>query len=304
MNHSLAIFWILLAGVLWGTTGTAQTFAPEHAQPIVLGAMRLLIGGGCLLLFVWIKGKLSFHNWPIFYLILAAISMAAYQPLFFYAVKLTGVAVGTVVAIGSAPILSGLLEWGLKGRRPQNSWYMATCLALTGCLLLLTNDQELKVSALGVIMAVGAGLSFALYTLMSKQILEKHPPESVVAIIFSLSAILLIPVFFLFDFSWLLQLNGMAVAVHLGLVTTALAYLLFARGLLLVSSSTAVTLALAEPLTAALLSVLIVGEQLSFIAWLGVGFLLCGLSLLSLTKDRTSSRKMMNKDNYVDNEVR
>ncbi|MGX2961147.1 EamA family transporter [Peribacillus sp. JNUCC 23] len=53
------------------------------------------------------------------------------------------------------------------------------------------------------------------------------------------------------------------VSLHLGIITTGIAYFLFAKGLISIPSSTAVTLSLAEPLTAALLGVL-VNEQLSF----------------------------------------
>lgn len=112
MQGKLSALLILLAAVLWGTTGTTQAFAPESAHPIAIGTIRLAIGGLFLLslvFFVWqIRVK---KNWPKKATILAALSMALYQPLFFSAVTITGVAIGTVAAIGSAPILSGLLEW-------------------------------------------------------------------------------------------------------------------------------------------------------------------------------------------------
>jgi len=111
-------FLVLLAAVLWGTTGTAQAFAPESAHPMAVGAMRLAIGGGALLLFVLMRGKLrKGKGWPVAPTAVAAASMAAYQPLFFSAVATTGVAVGTVVAIGSAPVLAGLLEYIFGGKK-------------------------------------------------------------------------------------------------------------------------------------------------------------------------------------------
>jgi DME family drug/metabolite transporter len=68
---------------------------------------------------------------------------------------------------------------------------------------------------------------------------------------FSLGALLMLPLCFVLDMSWLTEPSGFMVSLHLGVVTLACAYLLFTIGLKTVSSATAVSLTLAEPLTAA-----------------------------------------------------
>jgi DME family drug/metabolite transporter len=150
-----------------------------------------------------------------------------------------------------------------------------------GCALLASASGELQVEALGIALALGAGACYALYTVASKGLLETHPPDAVMAVIFCLGALLLAPILFIGDLSWLAQPRGLATALHLGLVATALAYVLFARGLRSLPTATAVTLSLAEPLTAGLLGVLLLGERLSAGAWLGAGLILAGLALLS-----------------------
>lgn len=290
VNNKYSVFFILIAAIIWGTTGTAQTFAPEGTHPVALGAIRLAIGGGVLLLFICIQGKLSFQGWPILPTVFAALGMAAYQPLFFSAVSVTGVAVGTVVAIGSAPILAGLLEWTFRKRLPERKWWLATLFAIIGCLLLVLNSKEVTISPLGILLALGAGLAFALYAIVSKQLLERQSPEVVVGVVFTLSAILLSPLLWMYDLTWLLQWNGIGVALHLGIFTTAFAYLLFSRGLLGVSAATAVTLSLAEPLTASILGVMIVGEKLTLFSWLGISFIFFGLALLSLQNKKEKTK--------------
>ena len=56
MSQRKAFLLILVAAVLWGTTGTAQSFAPSSAHPVAIGAIRLAIGGIVLLVFVVIQG--------------------------------------------------------------------------------------------------------------------------------------------------------------------------------------------------------------------------------------------------------
>ena len=109
---------------------------------------------------------------------------------------------------------------------------------------------------------------------------------AVTAVVCSLAALLLLPVLFIGDIRWLAQPRGMAVALHLGIVATAAPYFLFARGLLTIPVAHAVTYTLAEPLTAGMLGILALGEQLSFAAICGIGCILSGLAALAFTGKR------------------
>ena len=271
---------VLVAAMLWGTTGTAQAFAPKTASSLAIGAIRLALGGAILLVVALTKGTLSRGNWPRVATVIAALGMAAYQPFFFAGVAKTGVAVGTMVTIGSAPILAGVFGFIVRGERPGRRWVIATALAILGCLLLLTSGNRLSVNASGFVMAICAGSAYATYAVANKRLLESHPPEAVIAVVFCLSAILLTPLLVTADLSWLKEGRGLFVAIHLGLVATAIAYILFARGLASLPVATAVTLSLAEPLTAALLGVVVLGERLTPLAFVGMFILFAGLVIL------------------------
>lgn len=291
MKDRFSTFLVLLAAVLWGTTGTAQTFAPPDTHPISFGAMRLAVGGTTLLLFVSLQGKLKFNNWPLKEVVLAALCMACYQPFFFSAVKITGVAIGTVVAIGSSPILAGIMEWIFKKTMPTKSWWLATVVAISGCLLLFTTNGAVQVQPFGILLSLGAGLAFATYTLVSKELLKTQAPDSVVAVVFTLAAIMLAPLLFVFDLSWLFQINGIGTSLYLGVFATGIAYLLFSKGLVKIPASTAVTLSLFEPLTAALLGAFLIGESLSVQAWFGVALIFLAIVVVSMAPKNKRNRK-------------
>lgn len=287
--------WLILAAAtLWGTTGTAQALAPAAAQPAAIGAVRLVIGGLALLLLAGWQGHLRHTGrWPLKATAIAGIGMALYQLTFFAAVQRAGVAVGTIVGIGSAPILGGLLAWFVRREQPGRRWFVATALAIIGCTLLIAAGRTNTSSTLdmiGILLALTAGLSYAAYTVYSKELLAdaNRPPDTVMAVVFCLGALLLAPLLFTADLSWLLKPAGAAVALHLGIITVALAYALFARGLRAVPVSTAVTLTLAEPLTAGTLGVLLLNEHLTPLAFTGVALLLAGLLFLSTNKVQNS----------------
>ena len=281
-ERSIAGAWFVLgAAVLWGTTGTAQAFAPSGYDPKVIGALRLLIGGVALLglaLYRRELGRLRDWNWqPLF---LAAAFTACYQLCFFAAVAKTGVAVGTIVGIGSAPVIGGFLGRVFRGEKLGRRWMIATFLAIAGCSLLSLSGGDIAIDPIGILLAVGAGAAYAAYTLMIKGLLDKHAPNAVMALVVCLGAVLLLPVLVNCDLDWLLQPRSIGIVMHLGLATMALSYWLFARGLQTVQVSTAVTLSLAEPMTAATLGIAVLGEQLNIQAFTGISMIFAGLVVL------------------------
>lgn len=288
---------MIAAAALWGTTGTAQSFAPDGATPLAVGAVRIALGGSVLVAFAALTGLISREKAPAMSraisrdawlpVVVAAVGVALYQPLFFAGVSLSGVSVGTVIAIGSAPVMAGLAGFAALGERPGVLWVAATALAIAGCVLLLGSGSTGEISALGVISALGAGLCYGSYATASKTLLDRGLSQSsVMALAFGVGGALLAPALLFVDLGWLTESAGIAVALHLGLVATAAAYLLFAKGLSGLPVATAATLSLAEPLTAGLLGFLLLGERLGPVALLGAALLLCGL--LATVRQRSS----------------
>lgn len=281
--------YVLLAAMLWGTTGTAQSFIIGAAHPLAIGALRLGIGGFTLLLVALAAKKAVFHAVPWGAVFLSAAAMALFQPLFFSAVQLTGVAVGTVVAIGSAPVFSGIIEWIVLKSRPDRLWAWATAAAIMGCILLFTNGGSTAIRFSGVLLALGAGAAFAGYAMVSKNALSKMEAVPAVAVIFSISACFLLPFVYMLDLSYIVDPVNLGVISYLGIGATSLSYILFSTGLKKIPSSSAVTLSLAEPLTAAILGVFIVREVLSNTAWIGVALLLGGILILTFGKRKAAA---------------
>lgn len=272
---------VLAAGVLWGTSGTSQALAPEGVNPWSLGALRLIVGGAALMLLAFLRGGLGAGRWPVKATFLSGAFVALYQLSFFTAVSRTGVAVGTLVAIGSSPVVAGVLGFLFRGERPGRAWGVATMLAVAGCGLLVGGGGGIAVDVVGVLLALGAGTSYACYAMAIKVLLPGRTSEAVMAVVFCLGAVLLAPVLLFSDLHWIAEPRGIAVVAYLGVVVTALSYWLFARGLRSVPVASAVTLSLAEPLVAALLGILFLGEKLSLTALCGIPLLFAGLAVLA-----------------------
>src|SRR5512136_780450 len=179
-------YWlVLLAACLWGTNGTAQALAPPAAQPIIIGTLRIALGGLTLLAIALLRGSLlDGKKWPFWPTLLGAMSMAAYQVFFFAGVARTGVAIGTIVGIGSTPILAGPIGYLVRGERPSRRWLFATGLGILGSALLILAGEQIHIDLLGIFLAICAGGAYAVFTTVSKGLIEEHSPEVVMAVTF------------------------------------------------------------------------------------------------------------------------
>jgi drug/metabolite transporter, DME family len=289
---------VLAAAAAWGSTGTAAHFAPASAASASVGAARITIGGALLLITAVgtadrgraMMGLMAGGDRPWrtrAAIALAAAAVAGYQICFFTAVRLTCVAVGTVVAIGSAPVLTGLLTRLTGGPPLGRRWGLATAAAVAGCAVLVTGGRAAGVRPDGVLLALLAGLCYAVYAVAAGSLIARGSPETaVMGLLFGGAAVLLVPVLTATPAGWLLTGRGLAVAGYLGVVTTAFAYLLYGRGLRTVSVPVAVTIGLAEPAVAALLGLVVLGERLGST---GVaGLILIGVALIGLAGGRTA----------------
>ena len=278
---------VLIAAILFGTTGTAQALGPDGSTPMTVGASRILIGGSLLAAMALASGGFR-GRWPLGQVLLAGTGVAVYQLAFFQAVADTGVAVGAIVAIGSGPVFAGILERVLDGAWPGRTWLVATALATTGVAVLsLASATDASLSAAGIGLALVSGLGYATYTIVAKRLLRLgHTPVAVMGASFGLGAVLLLPVLLLGDTAWLHTPDGLALALYLGIVPTALAYSLFARGLRSLDASEVTTLVLAEPLTATVLGVVVLDERVGTGGLLGAVLILAGLAVLALPRPR------------------
>ncbi|HEX5728015.1 DMT family transporter [Microbacterium sp.] len=297
----LHVLAVLAAALLFGTTGTSMALGPDDTTPLSVGAVRLVIGGTGLAILAFSLARrharrstiapprsLSLSKTGIRSLalmVLTGFCLALYQPLFFLGTERNGVAVGTVVALGSAPILAGLLEWGLTRRVPSSTWMTATALATVGVVLLGFGGEAGGAGGtdpVGLLGSVGAGATFAVIANVQRRLLDQGwDPFTVVGAMGASSAVLSALVLPFVDLGWLSTTSGLIMALWLGIATISIAYVMFTWGLGGLTAATAATLTLGEPLTASILGIVVLGERLSLLAILGLAVLAAGLALLA-----------------------
>ena len=286
-----SILLVVVSGVLFGTAGTAQRLGPSDAAPVAVGILRIQAGALALLVAMPLlggrRGRLPVL-WRRPQIVVTAVAAALYQPCFFGAVSSVGVALGTLVAVGSEPVFAGLLGWAMLGHRPTRGWLAATAIAVVG-LTLRSSGGLGGGDTVGLLLALGAGLCSACYTVAAKHQLDRDAAAiEVPAASFVLGGLLLVPLLLGQPLGWVATPSGIGLVAFLGVATMAVANVILARGIHGLPPGPAATLMLTDPVVATLLGVAVLGESLTPIAGAGVALVLAGLLLQGVSVARAA----------------
>ena len=298
-SSAVGIAFVSVAAVLWGTTGTAQSLGAGGLSPFWVGAAQLAVSSlflGALLAVSHrrLRGRAGQGGAPVqpllpnpvhlglrpAWFLLASMGIGGYSIFFYEGVTLTGVAVGTAVAIGSGPIWAGLMQ-ALVLRAPLSAlWWAGPLVSVAGGAAMVMARGGATLSWSGLALCLLAGLSYAGYALINKRLVTHMSPRVVNFYVFTGAACMAVPIALVQSGLPQWSLAAVLVVVYLGVVVSGLAHMLFSIGLRSISGPTGVTLSLIEPVAAFVLAVGVVGERQPLQSWLGLLAVLAGLMLV------------------------
>ncbi|TDC56559.1 EamA family transporter [Actinomadura sp. KC345] len=283
-NNSSGVLLVLTAGVLWGTVGPAQVMAGSSAGPVAIGGARILSGGLVLAALVLVTRRRAFRTlsrrtWAP--LAAASAATGTFQAAFFSSVNLTGAAVATAVVFGLAPVSAGLCERIALGSRLTRRWWAGTVCAVGGVALMTVPGSAVHADPAGIALSLAGGACFGVYTVSAKILTGRDAGMAAgVSVTLLAGGAALLP-WTLAELPALAQHRSAALVAWLGIAATAAAYMCFVTGLGRVTAAAAGTLSLVEPLVAAGLAILLLGERMSGPVAAGSLLLLGGLFVVS-----------------------
>ena len=289
------VLLVIFAGIGWGANGVLGVLAPAEALPVAKGAMRLLLSGVALELICFFLyrnsdcnselQKSSFTGERLSGFLTATAGIVGYNMTFYSAVILTGVTVGTMIAVGLSPVIAGITGRILFGERFTKRWYITTAMAVTGCVFLAAAGNKgtaLVFNPGGILLALLSGFFYSL-TGTGFRIAQDSSFRNL-AHSFMAGGLITAPLLFIYKATWFFTPRGFTVAVLIALAATVIPYILFYGGIKRISLGKAYTLSLSEPLTAWLLSFLLLGEELSAYGVTGVALLVTAIAVLATEK--------------------
>lgn len=289
---------IVLASILWGTTGTAASYSPD-ISPLAIGAFAMGFGG-LLMLCSALKNLRQDYKKLLLkrqLVLLGALCVAIYPLAFYSSMRLSGVAMGTVVSIASAPLFAAILEHLFNHKPISPQWLISFIFGAMGIVLLALGKVavigEVTTHHWGIVLGLIAGLTYAGYSWVTKQLIDSgvHSKSSVAGL-FGCAAVVLLPSLYFTGDNLFVTATNASVSLYMALVPMFLGYLLFGFGLRVIEASHATLITLIEPIIATLLAVWLLGEKFQAIGWLGMA--LVGICLVLQSIKLKPAKLVMN----------
>src|SRR2546426_2626529 len=258
--------------------------ARAGASPLLVGAARLWVAAVLLSLAARTTVRVAAPR-DLRRCVLMGACMAGYQAAYFTAVTLSGITMTALIAICSAPLMIAALAPAALGERLTPRVRFALGLGVAGTALLVaaphgTLELTARVAA-GALLALAAGLAYAIYVVLAKATLARLAPLPLTALTFTAGAVLLTPAV-LWTEAPLRQLAlGWPWLLYLGGVATAGAYAGHSLGPPPVPASVAGVVPPVEPFAPTLLGVAVFGERLGASGGGGGGLLFSALGPLA-----------------------
>ncbi|MFF5445332.1 DMT family transporter [Streptomyces sp. NPDC012888] len=302
-DHSPAgrsLLYLAVAGVAWGTAGAAASllFLASDLGPLSLSFWRCAGGLVLLLGVLAVRRRRPARPRPaVGSLVVTGLLFTLFQAAYFAAVRDTGLAVGTVVTLGAGPVLIALGARHWMGERLGRGGALAVAAALAGLVVLVLGGTDAEVRPVGVGWALLSAAGYAAMTLRTRRAGRSGTsgdPLVTTAWSAGVGAVCLLPLALV---EGLLPHSAepgrvLWLMVYVAAVPTALAYALYFTGAAAVRAATVSVIMLIEPVGAAVIAVLLLGEELTGAVVFGGVLLLAAVLALIVAEARRPAERL------------
>jgi drug/metabolite transporter (DMT)-like permease len=277
------------AGCLWGTFGvlTKTAYAMTTLGPLSLAWFRLVFAIPFLGLVTVIKHySISVsRREAVIFVGFGFFSLTVFEALYFTSLSYTTVQHAAAL-LYTAPAFVALLSWFFLKERMTATKIGAIALSIFGAFLILglTSNEPLFASRtqIGDWLAVGSGLAYSTWYIFGKVLGRNREPAVTSFLGVCLGAAMLFPLTLATEGLRMPQtLTAWELVAAVGIIPTAMAYLLYLAGLKLIDATSASVFAIMEPLTSAILAFIIFQETLSYASFIGFALIISSIFLIS-----------------------
>jgi DME family drug/metabolite transporter len=259
---------IAMAALIWGSLGLVAKFVYSQGMaPYQLAFWRSAVGALLGLAVLWISGSLprgvTLRQF-VGVLVMGLSGVTGFYTFYFLTLTRASVAVAAVL-VYTAPVIAFLISWAFGKERPDRYKFAAMAGSLLGVALvsnLLQEGGSFPLTAM--LTGLAAAASYAVFTVTAKEYRAQFQPLALVSFSLAVGTLALLPI---------AAVSGSLVpattqAAWLVLILSAaaqalLAYALFTWGLKRVEASRAIVVATLEPVSAAMLGYVVLGEQMN-----------------------------------------
>lgn len=289
------IILVIIGAMLWGISGTVAQylFTKKGFTPEWLVLIRLLVSGVILLLYSYMKSKQNI--WTIWktkhdalnLICFSIIGMLGVQYTYFAAIKYGNAATATILQYSSPIIITCYLAIRTK-KIPDLQEIIAIGLAIVGTFFIITkgNIHSISISKLELFWGIASAFAAAFYTLKPRSLLIKWGSVLIVGWGMLIGGLAFSFIQQPWNCTGTWSISSILAITFVILFGTIIAFTCFMESLKYIKPTESSILSAAEPLSAALLSVLWLHEQLGIAQWIGTACIIITIIILSRVKNK------------------
>lgn len=293
MRKQFGTLYVLCAGVLWGFMGVFVNLLKSFGfSALQCTTIRIIVAAIVFLIFTLItdreKLKIRVCDLPLL-AVTGLISITAMSVLYISAIDKTSLSTAAVL-LYTSPVFVMIMSVLFLGERFTATKGVAVVCAFLGCFLVV-GAKDARVTPLGLLVGIGAGITYASYSIFGTFALKKYKPLTVTTYAFLIGAVAMLVLGDIKGVEAVFAASQTPVkivfaALGSGLVTAVLPFMFYTAGLKTVPADKAAIIACAEPLTASVLGLILYHEKLNYI-----GILLIVFAIVILQRKEKAMRK-------------
>ena len=282
-----SILLVLLAGVLWGTSGIfVHYLAPLGFSSLQMTAMRAGVSAAAMTVFSLLRDRSVFRIRKLELCIFALSAIGLYGTGTCYFLSMQASSISTaVVLMYMAPVYVMIFSVLFFGERINAPKLLSVALMLIGCALVSGIAGGMTVSMTGVSMGIVSGVAYGVYNILTKLSMRMGiPPLKATTWVFMLTALVAIAVCEPVELCKRAAAQpavSIPLIVGIGVVTFVLPYLCYTVAMKHLDAGTTSALGIIEPMSATLFGVVLFGETLDLWSGTGIALILAAVLLLS-----------------------
>lgn len=285
-----SVFYITGAGILWGIIAIFISLLKNLGfDSLQCVAIRVFFSACCLVayLIVFDKDKLRIKYKDFIYFIGTGIfSIVFFNYCYFEAIEVIGGVAIPALLLYMAPIFVMLMSFLLFHEPITKQKIIALIITIIG-LGFITGafSAQTNLSNRAILLGLGAGFGYALYSIFSKMVINKYAPITITTYTFIVAAMGSIPISgVIFKWENLISVNGAIAVIGLAIFCTIMPFLLYTMGLKKIEAGKAAILATIEPIVSALVGLSFFHEVFNMPKILGMICILLAIIVLNLKK--------------------
>jgi drug/metabolite transporter (DMT)-like permease len=275
--YSLLLFMVLI----WGANFIISKFALLYFHPLTIATIRIFFSAMAFLTFIFFTKKGKKIELPDHFriAILAFFGIILNQLSFIYGLNYTTPSHAALM-IATIPIFVFIFAGRFLKEGLLNIKGAGILISFAGVAILSRIwEADFQDSyLLGDILTIFTAISFAIYTVLGKPIVQKYPPLKVTALVYFYGALMMIPLYPIYIIEITRSkapLSAYLALAYVVFLATFLAYIIYYWALARIDASKVAAFLYLQPLTATVLSVLFGFELISYSLFLG-GILIIG----------------------------